>query len=144
MRRVQVWNRLQRDDRPKQEQLQELRQEVDIPAYNFKFVQIQVFTSSSEIYMDEPLVVRRMLQVWEAELMECTFRPQINKYRKLDVQGKDCEYYNNRFEQLFLDAESRRRRRVECMQWYPEGLAISCSCLLLDMMLGAFLCLKIP
>jgi hypothetical protein len=80
--------------------------------------------------MDEPMVVSWMLQVWESKLMECTFRPQINQYPKLDVEDKDSDYYNNRFEQLFMDAESRRRRRVECMQWYPEGLAISCSYLL--------------
>lgn len=44
MRRVQgqIWSRLQSDDRPKQDQLQELRQEVDISAYNLKIVRIQV------------------------------------------------------------------------------------------------------
>ncbi|KAG0620707.1 hypothetical protein M758_4G237100 [Ceratodon purpureus] len=83
----QVWRRLQSDDRPKQDQLQELRQEV-----------------------------------WEAKLMECTFRPRINQKRRTDSQDQYGDYYSNRFEQLFLDAESRRRRQAERMQWHPEGV----------------------
>lgn len=53
--------------------------------------------------------------------MECTFKPQINHRRDNSSDEKDgsCD----RFEQLFLDAEIRRRRQAEYMQWYPEGLA---------------------
>ena len=71
-----------------------------------------------------------LIQVWEAKLMECTFRPRINQKRRTDSQDQYGDYYSNRFEQLFLDAESRRRRQAERMQWHPEGLDISCSYLL--------------
>lgn len=61
--------------------------------------------------------------------MECTFKPRINTNRKHEQDG--VVDYSNRFEQLFLDAESRRRRRAAYMEWYPEGSAISsCSYLL--------------
>jgi hypothetical protein len=57
--------------------------------------------------------------MWEAQFMECTFKPQINHRRDNFDDEKDgsCD----RFEQLFLDAESRRRRQAEYIQWYPEG-----------------------
>lgn len=74
-----VWSRLQGEARPKQDQLQELRQEV-----------------------------------WESKLMECTFKPRINTNRKHEQDG--VVDYSNRFEQLFLDAESRRRRRAAYME----------------------------
>ncbi|CAM6122475.1 unnamed protein product [Calypogeia fissa] len=83
-----IWQRLQTPDRPRQEQLQELRNEI-----------------------------------WEAKLMECTFKPQINPRRyseKILHDGKDSS--TSRFDQLFLDAENRRRRQAEYMQWYPEGV----------------------
>ena len=49
--------------------------------------------------------------------MECTFRPRINrKYFEQDAGN------SNRFDQLFWDAENRRRRQAEYMQWHPEGL----------------------
>lgn len=57
--------------------------------------------------------------MWEAKLMECTFKPQINHRR--DGQEDYNDMQCNRFEQLFMDAESRRRRQAEYMQWYPEG-----------------------
>lgn len=57
--------------------------------------------------------------------MECTFKPRTNQNWKYDVPEQSRGHdYSNRFEQLFLDAESRRRRRAEFMEWYPEGLAI--------------------
>lgn len=52
--------------------------------------------------------------------MECTFKPQINHRRGGGEDFKDSSC--DRFEQLFLDAESRRRRQAEYVQWYPEGL----------------------
>jgi len=57
--------------------------------------------------------------MWEAQFMECTFKPQINYQRddSYDKKSGSCD----RFEQLFLDAESRRRRQAEYIQWYPEG-----------------------
>ncbi|XP_024367520.1 uncharacterized protein [Physcomitrium patens] len=80
-----VWKRLnQIEEKPKQDQLQELRNEV-----------------------------------WDAQFMECTFKPQINHRIDNSFERNDgC----NRFEQLFLDAESRRRRQAEYMQWFPEGV----------------------
>ena len=49
--------------------------------------------------------------------MECTFRPRINrKYFEQDSGNA------SRFDQLFWDAENRRRRQAEYMQWHPEGL----------------------
>ncbi|KAH7426022.1 hypothetical protein KP509_11G081800 [Ceratopteris richardii] len=54
----------------------------------------------------------------EMKLMECTFRPRINKNFFLDQEANS----SNRFNQLFWDAESRRRRQAEYMQWYPEGV----------------------
>ncbi|XP_073393958.1 uncharacterized protein [Physcomitrium patens] len=89
--RGQVWSRLQSDDRPKQDQLQELRQ-----------------------------------MAWEAKLMECTFKPQINQRYK-DSQDQYADDHRNCFEQLFLDAECRRRRRDQCTQWCPEGLTFQPS-----------------
>ena len=44
--------------------------------------------------------------------MECTFRPRINrKYFEQDSGNA------SRFDQLFWDAENRRRRQAEYMQW---------------------------
>lgn len=71
-----------------------------------------------------PMFVWFMPKVWEAKLLECTFKPRINQNWKYDIPGESGDHdYSNRFEQLFLDAESRRRRREKYMQWYPEGLA---------------------
>ncbi len=54
--------------------------------------------------------------------MECTFTPQINHRRMGDGGREDMKDGPfNRFELLFMDAESRRRRQTEYMQWYPEG-----------------------
>jgi hypothetical protein len=64
--------------------------------------------------------------------MDCTFKPRINQKRRTDSEDQFGDHYSNRFEQLFLDAESRRRRRAECMQWYPEGLDISSANSLLE------------
>ncbi|CAM6056371.1 unnamed protein product [Sphagnum tenellum] len=84
----QVWKRLQCQEKPRQDQLQELRNEL-----------------------------------WEAKLMECTFTPQINHRRMGDGGREDMKDGPfNRFELLFMDAESRRRRQTEYMQWYPEGV----------------------
>lgn len=47
----QVWSRLQSDDRPKQDQLQELRQEVNIFKYNFSYA-----LRSHKIYVGETYV----------------------------------------------------------------------------------------
>ncbi|XP_073388537.1 uncharacterized protein [Physcomitrium patens] len=84
-----VWSRLQYDDKPKQDQLQELRQEV-----------------------------------WKEKLTECTFKPRINSQKKYDDQPQQFgdANYSDRFEQLFLDAENRRRRRAEYMESFPEGV----------------------
>ncbi|KAI5065911.1 hypothetical protein GOP47_0018535 [Adiantum capillus-veneris] len=54
----------------------------------------------------------------EMKLMECTFRPRINRNFLTDQDGNS----SNRFDQLFWDAENRRRRQAEYMQWYPEGV----------------------
>lgn len=51
--------------------------------------------------------------------MECTFKPQINHRRGSHDDASDGS--PSRFEQLFLDAESRLRRQAEYLQWYPEG-----------------------
>lgn len=49
--------------------------------------------------------------------MECTFRPRVNQ------QPPDEEdLRHSRFDQLFWDAENRRRRQAEYGQWYPEGV----------------------
>ncbi|MCO5585676.1 hypothetical protein L7F22_039612 [Adiantum nelumboides] len=53
----------------------------------------------------------------EMKLMECTFRPRINRNFLTDQDANS----SNRFNQLFWDAENRRRRQAEYMQWYPEG-----------------------
>jgi len=58
--------------------------------------------------------------MWDAQFMECTFKPQINHQK--DNSYNEKEGSCDRFEQLFLDAESRRRRQAEYIQWYPEGL----------------------
>ena len=50
--------------------------------------------------------------------MECTFRPRVNQR---PPEEDDLTY--SRFDQLFWDAENRRRRQAEYDQWYPEGLA---------------------
>eukprot|EP01018_Ginkgo_biloba_P031566 Gb_12709 [translate_table: standard] len=57
-------------------------------------------------------------------LMECTFRPRTNHCsEKFLVESQDCSLETtNRFEQLFWDAEHRRRRQAEYTQWYPEGV----------------------
>ncbi|KAL2642929.1 hypothetical protein R1flu_010516 [Riccia fluitans] len=78
----QIWHRLQATDKPRQDQLQELRNEI-----------------------------------WETKLMECTFKPRINHSRFSQKEGG-----TSRFEQLFLDAENRRRRQAEYTRWYPEGV----------------------
>ena len=57
-------------------------------------------------------------QVWEAKFTECTFRPRVNQR---PPEEDDLTY--SRFDQLFWDAENRRRRQAEYDQWYPEGLA---------------------
>lgn len=54
----------------------------------------------------------------EMKLMECTFRPRINR----NFFGDQDINSSNRFDQLFWDAENRRRRQAEYMQWYPEGV----------------------
>ena len=56
----------------------------------------------------------------EAELVECTFKPQINHRFGLG----DDHIGLSRFEQLFLDAASRQQRQVEYSQWFPEGWAL--------------------
>ena len=42
----------------------------------------------------------------------------------MHIQTKDKQEAGNanRFDQLFWDAENRRRRQAEYMQWHPEGL----------------------
>ncbi|CAK9883053.1 unnamed protein product [Sphagnum jensenii] len=58
--------------------------------------------------------------VWETKL-ECTFKPQTNQRRLEGSEDyQDCS--TSRFDQLFLDAESRRRRQEEYLLWYPEGV----------------------
>jgi hypothetical protein len=60
-----------------------------------------------------------MQLVWETKL-ECTFKPQTNQRRLEGSEDyQDCS--TSRFDQLFLDAESRRRRQEEYLLWYPEG-----------------------
>ncbi|BBN01385.1 hypothetical protein MPTK1_2g07010 [Marchantia polymorpha subsp. ruderalis] len=81
----QIWHRLQSADKPRQDQMRELRNEI-----------------------------------WEAKLMECTFKPRINHRRYSQKFLNDGS--TSRFEQLFLDAENRRRRQAEYTQWYPEGV----------------------
>ncbi|KAH7306752.1 hypothetical protein KP509_22G028100 [Ceratopteris richardii] len=54
----------------------------------------------------------------EMRLMECTFQPRINRKFLVDQDSNS----SNRFDQLFWDAENRRRRQAEYMQWYPEGV----------------------
>lgn len=54
--------------------------------------------------------------------MECTFKPRINHRRYSQKFLNDGS--TSRFEQLFLDAENRRRRQAEYTQWYPEGLVL--------------------
>jgi hypothetical protein len=53
----------------------------------------------------------------KAELVECTFKPQINHRIGLG----DDHIGLSRFEQLFQDAASRQQRQVEYSQWFPEG-----------------------
>lgn len=52
--------------------------------------------------------------------MECTFRPRINK----KYFGEEDMGNSNRFDQLFWDAENRRRRQAEYKHWHPEGLVM--------------------
>ncbi|MCO5607494.1 hypothetical protein L7F22_061690 [Adiantum nelumboides] len=56
-------------------------------------------------------------EVWEAKFMECTFRPRVNQR-----PPEDDDLLHSRFDQLFWDAENRRRRQAEYGQWYPEGV----------------------
>ena len=58
------------------------------------------------------------LQSLELKLMECTFTPRINKKELGQQEAGNA----NRFDQLFWDAENRRHRQAEYMQWHPEGL----------------------
>ena len=52
--------------------------------------------------------------------MECTFRPRVNQR----PPEEDDDLTHSRFDQLFWDAENRRRRQAEYDQWNPEGLVI--------------------
>ncbi|CAM6029269.1 unnamed protein product [Sphagnum balticum] len=84
----QVWKRLLCQEKPRQDQLEELWNEL-----------------------------------WETKLKECTFKPQIihrriGHGRREDMKHGSC----NRFELLFMDAESRCCRQAQYMQWYPEGV----------------------
>ncbi|KAH7432578.1 hypothetical protein KP509_07G028800 [Ceratopteris richardii] len=56
-------------------------------------------------------------EVWEAKFMECTFRPRVNQR-----PPEEEDLLHSRFDQLFWDAENRRRRQAEYGQWYPEGV----------------------
>ncbi|KAJ7537510.1 hypothetical protein O6H91_11G008900 [Diphasiastrum complanatum] len=64
-------------------------------------------------------------ELWEATLMECTFKPRINHHWENCSEGREMNNNHHkisRFEQLFEDAENRRRRQAEYAQWYPEGV----------------------
>ncbi|KAI5066253.1 hypothetical protein GOP47_0018877 [Adiantum capillus-veneris] len=56
-------------------------------------------------------------EVWEAKFMECTFRPRVNQR-----PPEEEDLLHSRFDQLFWDAENRRRRQAKYGQWYPEGV----------------------
>jgi len=84
----QVWKRLLCQEKPRQDQLQELWNEL-----------------------------------WETKLKECTFKPQIIHRRMGHGRREDMKHGScNRFELLFMDAESRCCRQAQYMQWYPEGV----------------------
>lgn len=62
--------------------------------------------------------------------MECTFTPRINKRNAGASEQKDAISSGSsstwglnasRFDQLFWDAENRRHRQAEYMQWHPPG-----------------------
>ncbi len=120
----QVWKRLQCQEKPRQDQLQELRNEVNILNKEGSIkctLQWRNQCRTAEPDEGDPTWVV-MWQLWEAKLMECTFTPQINHRRMGDGGREDMKDGPfNRFELLFMDAESRRRRQTEYMQWYPEG-----------------------
>jgi hypothetical protein len=50
-------------------------------------------------------------------MTECTFMPQINPSSN---EPTDASF--SRFDQLYFDSESRRRRQRQYADWYPEGL----------------------
>ncbi|XP_024541086.1 uncharacterized protein LOC9647494 isoform X1 [Selaginella moellendorffii] len=58
--------------------------------------------------------------------MECTFKPRINEILRTDRDNREDklqqQQLGSRFDQLFWDAEIRRRRQAEYTQWYPEGV----------------------
>lgn len=56
-------------------------------------------------------------QMMEARMAECTFMPQINP-----SPNEPTDASISRFDQLFFDSESRRRRQRQYADWYPEGL----------------------
>ncbi|KAJ7540607.1 hypothetical protein O6H91_10G022600 [Diphasiastrum complanatum] len=60
-------------------------------------------------------------EVLQAQLMECTFRPRINqKLENLQDTKKVKLLHVSRFDQLFWDAEHRRKRRTGYGEWYPN------------------------
>ncbi|EFJ36172.1 hypothetical protein SELMODRAFT_404706 [Selaginella moellendorffii] len=65
-------------------------------------------------------------EAFEAQLMECTFKPRINEILRTDRDNREDklqqQQLGSRFDQLFWDAEIRRRRQAEYTQWYPEGV----------------------
>jgi len=56
-----------------------------------------------------------LIQVMEARMAECTFTPNINP-----SANETANSSISRFEQLFFDSESRRRRQRQYADWYPE------------------------
>ncbi|XP_024534971.1 uncharacterized protein LOC9657376 isoform X2 [Selaginella moellendorffii] len=59
-------------------------------------------------------------QTADLEVMECTFKPRVNS------SGPDIKEISHgtvsRFDLLFWDAESRKKRQEKYMLWYPDGI----------------------
>ncbi|KAG0591885.1 hypothetical protein KC19_1G209400 [Ceratodon purpureus] len=92
-------------------------------AKNTKRGEDKVWSRLNEFKPKQDQLLELRHEVWESKLMECTFKPRINQNWKYDGRSEQDSVidYGSRFEQLFRDAESRRRRRAEYMEWYPEG-----------------------
>ncbi|KAG0558316.1 hypothetical protein KC19_10G018400 [Ceratodon purpureus] len=56
-------------------------------------------------------------EVMEIRMAECTFMPHVNP-----SSNEPTDASISRFEQLFFDSESRRRRQQQYADWYPEEL----------------------
>lgn len=122
MDQPQYWLRLHAPDPLIRQHINDLRKEVSLVASVLLFVHSRWAGSTFSflfVLFDIQSISPGCLQLWEHELMECTFKPQVNPHKD-EEQAPGEAGSSSRFEQLFMDAENRVKRHAEYVQCYPK------------------------